>query len=339
MENVYLICSNSYYKCKENIESIIKDNLYSTYDLNIDLLEDVLEEAATIPLFDEKKYMVVKNAEVFGSEKRVRKSMQEILDKNEEDLTDAEKEKLEKHNSKDKMLLSYLEDPNPNTILIFCLYGKCDSKKKICKIIKEKHKLIDIPDLKPKEIRESVVQLFKKDKYKIDYETSNYIVASCLNNYDIAVMEVEKIKLYYNKPCEVMLKDVKNIVARNLEDSNFKFIDAVMKKDIETSFKIYEDLVLQRVEPIMLLSMLAKEIRNTLLVKEMLMSKSRREIMDTLGIKYDFQLDKMINNSYSFKTQELEELLIYLCDLDYSIKIGKVNNKMAMNLFILRICK
>ena len=145
--------------------------------------------------------------------------------------------------------------------------------------------------------------------------------------------------LYYNKPCSIDLKDVKQIVARNLEDNNFKFIDCIMKKDIKNSFKIYDDLLLQRVEPIMLLSMLAKEIRNTLLVKKLLEKNNKRDIMNILGIKFDFQIDKLINNSYSYKEKELEDLLVYLCDLDYSIKIGKVTNKMALNLFILNICK
>ena len=46
-----------------------------------------------------------------------------------------------------------------------------------------------------------------------------------------------------------------------------------MNKNIKESFKIYEDLKIQKVEPIMLLSMIAKEIRNTLLVKKMLNKK------------------------------------------------------------------
>jgi len=53
---------------------------------------------------------------------------------------------------KDDKLLKYLEEPNNNTILIFTINSKIDSKKKICKTIKERYKLIQLDDLKPKEI-------------------------------------------------------------------------------------------------------------------------------------------------------------------------------------------
>src|SRR5690625_3311254 len=99
MDNIYLISSSSFRLMEEEIEKIVKGNKYSTFDLNTVLLDEVLEEAAYFSLFDEKKYMVVKNANIFGSSKR--KSVDE-----------------ENVSKKDEKLLKYLEDPNYNTILI-----------------------------------------------------------------------------------------------------------------------------------------------------------------------------------------------------------------------------
>ena len=165
-----------------------------------------------------------------------------------------------------------------------------------------------------------------------------YVINACQNNYDLVVNEVEKIKLYYSKPCEIILKDVKKIVCNNIEDNNFKFVEMIMNKNIKEAFKIYDDLMIQKIEPIMLLSMLAKEIRNTLLVKGHLNKYSKKEMMKLLNINYDFQIDKYINNSYLFKERELEDYLVLLCDLDYKIKNGKISNKLALETFILKVC-
>ena len=54
MDNVYLICSNSYYLLEEELKNILKDNLYTSFDLNAVELDDVLEEAAYFSLFDDK---------------------------------------------------------------------------------------------------------------------------------------------------------------------------------------------------------------------------------------------------------------------------------------------
>lgn len=323
MDNVYLISSNSFRLMEDELKKILKDIPYTSFDLNAVELDEVLEEAAYFSLFDDKKYMVVKNALIFGSSKR--KSKDES----------SEEETVSK---KDEKLLKYLEAPNSNTVLIFIINGKVDSKKKICKIIKDRYKFIQIDDLKPKEIFSRIEKSLKEDGYKIDSNTGYYIVNNALNNYDLAINEVEKIKLYYGKGCTVKYDDVVNIVSKNIEDNNFKFIDTVISRDIKESFKIYDDLMIQKTEPIMLMSMLAKEIRNMLLVKKMMNTKNKKDMMNILGLKFDFQIDKLINNSYSFKEKQLEDYLVLLCDLDYKIKRGKISNKLALEMFIMKIC-
>ena len=323
MDNVYLISSNSFHLMEDELKKILKDNPYTSFDLNAVELDEVLEEAAYFSLFDDKKYMVVKNADIFGASKR----------KNKDESS--EEETVSK---KDEKLLKYLEAPNSNTVLIFTLNGKADSKKKICKIIKDRYKFIQIDDLKPKEIFSRVEKSLKDDGYKIDSNTGYYIVNNALNNYDLAINEVEKIKLYYGKGCTVKYDDVVNIVSKNIEDNNFKFIDTVISRDIKESFKIFDDLMIQKTEPIMLMSMLAKEIRNMLLVKKMMNTKSKKDMMNVLGLKFDFQIDKLISNSYSYREEKLEEYLVLLCDLDHKIKRGKISNKLALEMFIMKIC-
>ena len=325
MDNVYLISSNSFHLMEEELKKILKDNPYTSFDLNAVELDDVLEEASYFSLFDDKKYMVVKNAQIFGASKR----------KTKEDET-SEEEKVSK---KDEKLLQYLNEPNENTVLIFTINGKADTKKKICKVINDRYKFIQLDDLKPKEIYSRVEKALKDDGYKIDSNTGYYIVNNALNNYDLAINEVEKIKLYYGKGCTVKYDDVVNIVSKNIEDNNFKFIDTVISKDIKEAFKMYDDLMIQKVEPIMLMSMLAKEVRNMLLVKKMMKSKSKKDMMEVLGLKFDFQIDKLISNSYSSSEDKLEGYLVLLSDLDYKIKRGKISNKLALEMFIMDICR
>lgn len=318
-DNIYLISSSSFRLVDDEIKKIVGNNNYTSYDFNNIELDEILEEAAYISLFLEKKYMVVRNASIFGSSKS--------------------KDKESKKSSKDsEKLLNYLEEPNPNTIIIFIINGKVDSKKKIVKIIKDKYSLIEIGELKPKEIITLSDKNLKKDGYKSDYDTLAYIVNCCHNNYDLVYNELAKIKLYYGSGKVVKFDDVTNIVSRNILDNNFKFIDAIVGKNIKEAFKYYDDFMIQKVEPIMILSMLAKEYRNILLVKKMINRYSKRELMQQLGINYDFQMDKLINNSYSYKEEKLEEILVYLCDLDYKIKSGKVSNKLGLQLFILKCC-
>ena len=320
MDSVYLICSDSIRLIDDEIKKIVGENKYEVFDLNNCSIDDVLEEANYFSLFDEKKYIVVKNAIIFTSPKK----------KEEEEDTVSKK---------DEVLLKYLESPNYNNILIFTLNGKANSNKKIVKIIKEQYHYIEVGNLKPRDIYDKVDSLLKNKGYKADKNIIYYIINNSLNNYDLAYNGVQKIDLYYKKGCVLKLDDVSNIVSKVMEDNNFKFIDAVLSRNIKEVFKIYDDLMIQKVEPIMLLSMIAKDLRMILLVKNLANKNSKAEIMKSLGIKYDFQYDKYLSNSYNFSDDFLENKLIELCDLDYKIKRGKVSNKLGLQLFLLDFCK
>ena len=89
----------------------------------------------------------------------------------------------------------------------------------------------------------------------------------------------------------------------------------------------------------MLLNILANEYRNIYFVKTMLKNRDKSEIMNLLKIKYTFQIDKLINYSYSYTEKELEDNLVLLCDLDYKIKQGKISDKLALEWFFVKTCE
>ena len=305
--NTYLISFTSYFLLQEKLQKILQNNPYSVYDLNMDSLEDVLEEALYFSLFDEKKYIIVRNAMIFGSTRKKKD------------------EKEEKNAKKADRLLQYINEPNPNTVLIFTMNGKIDNKKKIVSALKTKGIIIEEEILKPQDIKNRMVSFMKKDGYKIDLNSINYIMNNCLNNYDLIINGVS-------------FEDVKEITSHLIEENNFKFLDAVLNKNVKEALTIYEDLKIQKVEPLMLLIMLSKELRQVLLVKQ-LGQKNKKEIMEFLDIKYDFQLEKYKNISLSYKEKEIIDYLLYLCELDYKIKSGKLDKKLAILLFILYMNK
>ena len=328
MKSVYLISSTSYHLLQNEINRIVKDNKYVSFDLNYDSLEDVIEEANYYSLFDDKKYIVVKNASIFCVKKRSSKSDDESTD----DATEIVK-------SNEEVLVKYLESPNPNTILIFTVNGNASVTKKITKMIKDSYEYIVISNPKPKEICVDLKKHFKENGFSIDDQSLYYIIDSLLKNYDIAYNESDKVMLYYGKGCKVLFDDVKKIVSSNLEDNNFAFVDAVLEKDIKKAFKIYDDLMIQKVIPNMLIIMLANEIRYVLLAGMLKNTKSINELMKILDIKYEFRVRKFIDYSYNFTKKELEEYLSFIADVDYKIKTSRLKPKNALQLVILEICK
>ncbi len=307
---VYLICGESYLLINEKINNIVGDNKnISIFDLSVNSLEEVLIETGYISMFQEQKFIIVKNANIFGSAK----------------IKDSDSE----------LVAKILDVNNPNVTIIFVCNEKIDARKKITKLVSEK---IVIPSLKPYEIENRIRDYFSKLGFKIDMESIKYIVQSSLNNYDVAMMEVEKIILFYDKPCLINHSDVLNITSKSLNSNNFLFVDALVNNDLEECLNLYNDLKVLKVEPTVLISLITRDFRIMLNIKTLLEENKREyEIMQQLNL-VDWQLDKYLKKVFPYKKQELESFILKLADLDLNIKSGKIDKYIGLELFILDTC-
>ena len=311
---VYVINGESYFLINEEISKIIKDSKnITTFDLNINTLEDVIIEAGYYSIFQEDKYIIVKNANFFGSSKL------------SEDDTN--------------LLMNYLDNPQDNTIIIFVCNEKLDLRKKITKLVKDKYSLKVINNLKVYEIENRLKMYFQKNNMSIDEDSLKYIISNSLNNYDLIMMEVEKLILYYNKPSNISYNDVLKISARNINTNNFLLVDAIVNNDLEKSLELYNDLKIMKVEPTVLISLIARDFRIMYNIKTMLNDNiNEYTIMNELGLM-DWQLNKYLQKVFPYKLEELKNVLIDLADLDLNIKNGKVDRFIGLELFILNMCE
>lgn len=309
----YLICSASYRLVQEELEKIIKEGIpYTKYDLQFVSLEDILEEASYYSFFEEEKYIVVKNADCFTTAKI----------------------KID-----EQKLIHYLNEPNPNTTLIFVTNNKLDERKKITTLFKDKYKVITIKNPTVKEIYAKIEMNLKKDKFSIDSKSLYYVINSSLNNYDLTYNNIEKIKLYYmDQPKKHIDYDtVVALTSVSAEENNFKFVEYVLNKQIKEAIDCLHDLLLNKVEPLSLLNLLFREYKIMLQVYAYdKKKKASKEIAKELRLQ-EWQVEKYRKQNYNYREEELEEYLKKLLDMDFQIKQNKIKKQLALELFILAL--
>ena len=310
--NVYLISIESYHLIDLEVKKIIKDNQVIKYNLNKSNIKEVIEEANYFSLTGEQKYIVVYNADFFGSDK--------IDEKNSE------------------IILNYLKNPNLTTTIIFTTQKQIDSRKKIVKEIKDNYKLIYKAKMDKRTLTETILKYARENEFEIDYNSINYVINNSYNNLDIMFNELDKIFIYYNFPCTIKLKDITKILGEELDNNNFHFVNAVIEKDLKKSIKIYNSLRIYKVEPTSLIILLAREYRLMYYVSKMYQNQiSLREISNNLNLA-DWQIDKLYNNAIHYKEKELLKNLVDLCNLDKNIKKGIWDKNTAIYNFLLEAC-
>jgi len=310
---VYLLYGDELFLIKENIKKIIKstdDINIVKYDLESTNLKNILEDADSISMFDDKKVIIVENSFIF-----IRTTKKTIEQPTE-------------------LLEQYLNNINPDTILIFITNSqKLDSVKKIVKLIKEKGKVIECN--KPSNINLAVKNMF--EDYIITDDLIQLFINRVGNNLDIISQEVEKLKVYKIEDKKIIKEDILNLTTKSIDTDIFSFIDNIIKKNKKEALDTYYELLKLGEEPIKIIIMLANKFR-LMYQACILRSKGNKtyDIASILGV-HEYPVKLALETASIYDLNVILDFIKKLAKLDEDIKIGNVDAKLALELFIINL--
>lgn len=305
---VYLLYGTKDFQINEEIKKITKkqDQMnISKYDLNNTPLKLIIDDAQTISMFEDKKTVIVDNANMFTGT-----------------------------TSKDSDIIeNYLNHINENTVLILIVHNeKLDTRKKITKLIK---KIGIVKEFNDETNPAVIVKKLLKD-YNINDKTINLFIDRVGNNPLIIQNEINKIKIYKGNNKTISDEDILNLTTKIIDIDIFKLIDYIIKKNKNKALELYHEMIKMNEEPIKILVILANQFRIMYQSKELLKKGySEKDIASILKI-HPYRVKLAIQNSRSYPSEVLLKHLNNLADIDIGIKTGKLNKNLALELFMLK---
>lgn len=319
MNNNFLIYGDDKYLIKTNIDKILKNNKLDKdsiikYNMEESSIENLINELNTYDMFQDKKIVLCDNAIFLSSE--------------------AKKDS----NYNTDLLIEYLKNPNPNSILILTLNQNIDERKKICKEIKKLCTIIMCNKLNDYQLIEYVKNSCSKRGYKIDNKCIDKFIKYVGNNLMNINNELTKLFLYKVEDKNILLEDIENVVSKNEHSNIFDLIDSVVNNDKNKIFEIYEDIMeYENEEPTKIIVMLANQFRLILQAKILLKDGlNENEISKKLGV-HPYRVKLAIQKGKNIPNEILEKYLIDLANLDIDIKSGKTNKNIGLELFFLNM--
>ena len=304
---IYLILGTEQFLIEQEIKTIIKKNKIeklniSKYNLEENNINELIEEANTISLFQERKLIIVENINVF----------------------------LSKQNEKTvKVLEDFIENISEDTVLVIQT-EKLDERKKLTKYLRKTAEVKECN--KNKNISNTVKKMF--DDYKIEYKNIDLLIKLVGNDLSILYQEAEKLKTYKQDKI-ITEQDIIDLASPNNNTDIFELINYIVKKDKENALEIYSSLLKQNEEPIKIIVTLANQFRLIFQAKELYKKGNREDtISEILGI-HPYRIKLALEKSKNFSNKILLEYLLKLAELDKNIKLGKINKNLAIELFIL----
>ena len=216
--------------------------------------------------------------------------------------------------------IPYLNETNH--LVIFHPEKNFDERKKTVKYLRKEAQFFEINPLNYYKVSDTTRQAIKKRSCTIDDDALELLLSRKGTNLIDISSEVEKLCLYTK---HINLKSVEELVSRPLD------------KDKQKMMSIYKDLMTLNEEPVKLIVLVANSMRLIYQVK-LLDRKgyTDQEIAKMLSVN-PFRLKYVRKEGNFFELDELLSCLNQLSKLDVKIKTGKIDKKLGLELFKLRI--
>jgi DNA polymerase-3 subunit delta len=174
----------------------------------------ILSNARKFPMMAERQVVIVKEA-------------QSIPDLGKEDAQ--------------KLLLSYINNPLPSTILVFAhKHKKLDGRGSLKKELDKKTVFVNSEKVKDWKLTEWVEGYFRELGHQIEPKAAQLLADSIGNNLEVIANEVGKMLINFPEPTKFTAEHISKYIGINKEYNNFELTKAIGFKDVMKANQIIQ---------------------------------------------------------------------------------------------------
>ncbi len=315
---IYLFTGTSEIFIKNRMNRIIQgykneETTIIKYDMDTCTLTNVLEDAMTIPFLEDLKIIIIKNPRF---------------------LTKAA------NTSKDdsKAFIKYLKKPSDTTILIIDATNiAIHQANEIYKTLRNVARIIDYPEPEEIEIKGWIVRSFDNNNIDIKDDALNLLMEYIGDDQPRLSQEIDKLTAYVGKGGTVHTNDINLLVPKDMSNEIFNLIKAIVNQDFTKTNNIYNSLINNTKDPLMIMSMISNKFKELLSTHKLLkFGYAQSDIAKFYNVS-NGKAYYIVQEAKSFRLSDLEFYIDKLAELDYQIKSGKIDKGIGLELLLLKI--
>jgi len=330
---LYILLGQDDYSLSESLEEIkrgIGDQTLlaantTTLDgqqMTLDQLKAVCE---TLPFLAERRLVIVKGLlerfEPRGKSSRRKKTTH-----------------VTNHQNDYKSLATYISTLPDSTILVL-VSGRIASKNPLFSKLSAKAKVKSFPLLRGARLRQWIQRYATKEGGTISPQAINLLAELVGGNLWVMANEINKLT-QFTSGRRIEEENVKMVVSYAQQVNVFAMVDAILEFKVGLAEQSLHQLLQRGASSAYLLVMLSRQVRMIVRVKEL--RKQRKpeiEIRNKLGLTSEFVWQKTIEQAERYPLERIKAVYPKLLEADLSIKTGKYEGELALNILITELCQ
>jgi DNA polymerase-3 subunit delta len=227
----------------------------------------------------------------------------------------------------------------PEGTVLVLVDGKIKNSNPLLKQLLPRAEVRSFPILKGDKLIQWIKREVVGQGASISPEAVDLLAKLVGGNLWVMTNEISKLALF-TAGRRIEVEDIKTVVSSAQETSVFAMVDAILDFKAGVAEQLLEELLQRGASAAYLLVMLSRQVR--LVVRASALRRQRRadvEIQDRLGLASEFVLRKTLDQAQRYPMERLREVYNKLLEADLSIKTGKYDGGLALNLLIAELCQ
>ena len=242
------------------------------------------------------------------------------------------------HQNEYQSLVTYISKLPDSTILVL-IGGRIASKNPLFSGLSAKAKVQSFPLLRGARLRQWIQGYVTKENGTISPQAIDLLAKLVGGNLWIMANEINKLILFTSGR-RIEEGDVKKVVSYAQQANVFAMVDAILEFKTGLAEQSLHQLLQRGASSAYLLVMLSRQVRMIVRVKGLRnQRKPEIEIRNKLGLTSDFVWHKTIEQAERYPLERIKEVYPKLLEADLSIKTGKYESELALNILIAELCQ
>ena len=308
-KTMYLLYGDEAYLKKQYKDKLIKALVAEGDTMNFSAYEgkginpkELIDLAETLPFFAERRVILVENSGFFK-------------------------------NSCDD-LAEYLLEPAASTCFLF-VEEEVDKRSKMYKAVAKAGKAVEFGTQNEELLTRWILSRLKKENKNITGNVMQLFISKTGTDMGNIDRELEKLLCYTMGRAE----DVEAITTEQVTNKIIDMVNAIAEHEQKKALDFYYDLLTLKEPPMRILFLITRQFQILMNLKDM-GSKGfdQSTIASKVGIP-PFAVRKNQAQAKGFTTEQLKQAIRDGVELEESVKTGRMNDQMAVELFIVKYSK
>lgn len=309
-QSVYLLCGEEAYLKKQYKDKLKRAMADPDDSMNFSAYEgkginpkEVIDLAETLPFFADRRVILIENSGFFKN------SCEELAE--------------------------YMSQIPKTTHFIF-VEDEIDKRSKLYKAVKNAGKIVEFTSQTEELLTRWVLTRIKKEGKNITGSVMQLFLNKVGNDMGNIDRELEKLLCYCMEKEVIEAADVEAVTTEQTTNKVFDMVNAIAEHNQRKALDLYYDLLTLKEPPMRIMYLISRQFQILLNIKDMSGKGFDNAAMAKNAGIPPFAVRRNLSQAKGFTMQQLKQAIRDGVDYEEAVKTGRMNDQMAVELFLMK---